>query len=79
MAMAFLLLFLVTSFVVLPLCSCNVVNGTKQIKKYCNLCHVFHQGIVDDIKQIRNQHRVFHCSIVDGTRKSMNDDEFFGF
>ena len=47
----------------------------KQIRKCCNLCCVFHHGMVGDMKQIRkcsNLDHVFHCGVV-------NDDEFSGF
>ena len=50
-------------------------HKTKLIRKSCNLCCVFHSGMVDNMKQIRkcsNLDRVFHHGVV-------NDDEFSGF
>ena len=52
-----------------------MVDNTKQIRKSCNLRHVFHRGMVDDTKQIRkcsNLDHVFHRDVV-------YNDEFSSF
>ena len=37
------------------------------VMKFCNLCCVFHHGMVDDMKQVRkscNLHHLFRCGMV---------------